>query len=205
MVASWVRRDFSGVGVTQYHPGAHLAAVQQHYRGWALLCIDVSGSMSGAPLHAAVAGGLDFLTEARHAHYDCGLVLWSDDVETHLPTTTNEATVHDALRHARAGGGTTLSPTLRVAIEELGPLAGDRVVCVFSDGAIGDRGTCEPLVAQARALGIRFVVRGLGASAGAGLASLLTPDGDDGAQVVHDVQDLRAGIASMAASLRRPR
>lgn len=204
MVASWVRRDFSGVGVTQYRPGPQLAAVQQHYRGRALLCIDVSGSMSGAPLRAAIEGGADFLTEARQSHYDCGLVLWSDRVDTHLPTTTDDAKVRDGLRNARICGGTMLSPTLRVAIDELGRLTGDRVVCVFSDGGIGDRSTCEPLVAQARTLGIRFVVRGLGAVASSGLASLLTPDEQDGAQTVSNIGDLRRGIASMAASLRRP-
>lgn len=205
MVASWVKKDFAGVGVTQYRPGPHLAAVAQHYRGRALLCIDVSGSMSGAPLRAAVEGGLDFLTEAAQAYYDCGLVLWDDGVVSYLSTSSAEKKVRAALRGARICGGTALAPTLRVAIRELGPLTGDRVVCVFSDGELGDRATCVPLVAQALDLGIRFVVRGLGAAASAGLAALLTPGEDDGAQTVRDVGDLRRGISSMVESLRRGR
>ncbi len=156
MVASWVRKDFGGaVGVTQYPPGPHLRAIQDHCRGRALLCIDVSWSMEGERLAAAVAGAQDFLTEAAEAHYVCGLVLWNSRVVTHLPTNSEPSTVRNALRMARAGGGTTLAPTLRAAIKELGPIGGDRVVCVFSDGAINDAAEAERLAAEARALGIR--------------------------------------------------
>ncbi len=205
MVASWVRRDFSGVGVTQHRPGPHLAAVQAHFRGRALLCIDVSGSMSGAPLRAAIDGGLDFLTEARQGRYDCGLILWDDCVVAHLPTTSGDAQVRARLRAATSGGGTALAPPLHVAIAELGPLTGDRVVCVFSDGSISDPTAAERQAAHARALGIRFVVRGLGPDASSGLARLLTPGEQDAAQTVRDVDDLRRGIASMATDLRAGR
>lgn len=202
MVASWIRRDFADVGVTQYRPGPHLAAVQHHYLGRAVLCIDVSGSMSGAPLRAAIDGGLDFLTEARQARYDCGLVLWNSQVVAHLPTSSPDTRVRAQLRAAVSSGGTALAPALRVAIDELGPLSGDRVVCVFGDGGIGDTALAEQLAAQARALGIRFVVRGLGSGAGSGLARVLTPDEQDATQTVQHVGDLRRGIASMAADLR---
>jgi Mg-chelatase subunit ChlD len=203
MVASWVRRNFEAVGVTQYKPGRHLAAVQDHFRGRALLCIDVSGSMTGA-LPIAVEGGLDFLAEAIEAHYLTGLVLWNDAVRTYLPTTARPDAVRSALRRASADGGTRLAPALQVAIKELGPKGGDRVVCVFGDGGIGDIAEAEKLARKARGLGIRFVVRGLGEHASQGLARVLTPDGDDDApeQTVRDVGDLRRGIASMALSLR---
>jgi Mg-chelatase subunit ChlD len=207
MVASWVRRNFDGVGVTQYKPGRHLEAVQAHFGGRALLCIDVSGSMSGGPLRAAVEGGQDFLTEAREAHYATGLVLWDHGVKAHLPTTAKEGAVRAALRGATSGGGTDLCPALRVAISELGPMSGDRVVCVFSDGGIGNVAEAEKLAAKARALGIRFVVRGLGERSSRGLARVLRPDGEEDAreQTVRDVGDLRRGIASMARSLRTRR
>ncbi len=202
MVASWVRKTFSGVGVTQYPPGPHLPTVQQHFLGHVLLCIDVSGSMSGAPLRAAVDGGLEFLTEARQARYECGLVLWDHGVVAHLPTRADDADVRARLRAATTGGGTALTPTLRTVIEELGPLRGDRVVCVFSDGSIADPGPSEQLAAEARALGIRFVVRGLGPGASLGLAAVLTPGAESAEQTVTDIGDLRRGIASMATDLR---
>lgn len=204
MVASWVRRNFDGVGVTQYKPGRHLEAVQDHFRGRVLLCIDVSPSMAGARLRAAIDGGQDFLTEAREASYACGLVLWDFGVTLHLPTTTDEKTVRRQLASARIGNGTSLSPTLKTVIKELGHKGGDRVVCVFSDGEINDHVEAERLARKARQFGIRFVVRGLGAHASRGLARILTPDGGKEAhdQTVRDERDLRKGIASMATALR---
>jgi Mg-chelatase subunit ChlD len=192
--------------VTQYRPGQHLAAVQEHFLGTALLCIDVSGSMYGEPLDAAVAGGLDFLREAEQAGYRCGLVLWHHDIDVQLPTTARPADVRARLRAATASGGNDLTPTLRAAIAELGPRHGDRVVCVFGDGDVGDEASTAAEAARARALGIRFVVRGLGAGASACLARTLTPDEPDlPDRTVADVGTLRRGIASMAASLRAPR
>jgi hypothetical protein len=205
MVASWVRRNFDGVGVTQYKPGRHLEAVQDHYCGKALLCIDVSYSMEGAPLRAAVDGGLDFLSEARTAYYKCGLVLWAGRVVTHLRTNTDHEKVRGRLRSARPGYGTALAPTLRAAIKELGPMSGDRVVCVFSDGIIPDATEAARLAKRARALGIRFVVRGLGDEAGRSLGRILRPDQEDAAETIRNVGDLRRGIASMAVSLRAGR
>jgi hypothetical protein len=94
-------------------------------------------------------------------------------------------------------------PSLRVAIEELGPMTGDRVVCVFGDGDVGPERPVAKEAARARALGIRFVVRGLGRSASACLSRTLVPDERDGsAHTVDDVRNLRKGIASMATALR---
>jgi Mg-chelatase subunit ChlD len=202
MVASWVRRTYTAAGVTQYPPGPHLAAIAAQLAGRALLCIDVSGSMSGSPLRAAIDGGLDFLAEATEASYRCGLVLWSDTVNLHLPTDTPVDTVAAHLRTAAIRGGTLLAPTVRAAIDELGPMTGDRVVCVFSDGGIGDPGPTTEAAAEARALGIRFVVRGLGRTASASLADALRPDGEAADQIIDGVDGMRRGIASMAREMR---
>jgi len=201
MTATWVRRDFGGTGVTQYKPGRHLNAIRAHLLGRALLCIDVSGSMSGAPLLAAIEGGGDFLDEAAAAGYRCGLVLWDHDVVAHLPTTSNLSAVRSRLNAASVSGGTALSPAIRVAIAELGPMTGDRVVCVFGDGGIGDPGPTADLAAQARALGIRFVVRGLGVGASTSLTTALQPDGDEAGRTIHGVGDMRRGIASMVRDM----
>ena len=204
MTASWVRREFGAVGVTQYKPGRHLRSIQDHLCGAALLCIDVSGSMRGAPLQAAVEGGLDFLAEAEQAGYRCGLVLWHHGVDDYLPTSTPPSTVRARLKAARSSGGNDLVPTLDVVIKELGPMRGDRVVCVFGDGDVGPEPPVEREAARARQKGIRFVVRGLGAHASACLSRTLVPDEkDEAAHTVDDVGGLRRGIASMAATLRR--
>ncbi len=202
MAAGWVRRNYDSVGVTQYRPGRHLREVQDHYLGKVLLCIDVSGSMSGEPLRQAVAGGLGFVDEALDAHYRCGLLLWSDKVDVHVPLAAGEGRIRAALRTASICGGTCLAPALQVVIAELAPLTGDRVCCIFSDGDISDTQLAAHLAERARSAGIRFVVRGLGAGAALGLSDVVGAEGDRTEQVVADIGQLRGGIASMARSLR---
>jgi hypothetical protein len=73
-------------------------------------------------------------------------------------------------------------------------------------GRGGRPGDAERLAAEARALGIRFVVRGLGSGASACLARTLVPDDSNQADsTVTDVSSLRKGIASMADALRLSR
>ena len=203
MPASWVRRAFGGVGVTQYPPGPHLAAVQEHHAGAALLCLDVSASMSGSPLEAARRGAMTFLAEAREAHYRVGLVLWNHGIVSATPVGAPVEETAATLRRAIASGGTELADTLRHAIDVLAPLSGDRVVCVFGDGDVGDARTCARLVGEARGHGIRFVVRGLGEPATRALSSVLTPEDQVADQIVEDTSRITSGIASMARHLRR--
>lgn len=203
MPASWVRRSYEGVGVTQYPPGPHLDAVQEQVQGAALLCIDVSGSMTGDPLDAARRGARQFLAEAREAHYRVGLVLWHHGIDTTVPLGSRPAQGAAALAKAKARGGTNLVDTLRYAISVLVPLAGDRVVCVFGDGDVGDAKTCAELVREARSHGIRFVVRGLGEDSSALLAEVLTPGEAQADQTVRDAGQIERGIASMVRHLRR--
>lgn len=202
-MASWVRGEFGGVGLTQSPPGPHLAALQARHGGTVLLCLDVSGSMSGEPLRQAVSGGELFLTEAFGAHYRCGLVLWSDVVNSYLPPDSTQDVLVAALRSARVMGGTNLLPTLRACRDVLGPLTGDRVVCVFSDGGIGRVEETRALAAELCAMGIRIIVRGLGSGVADSLAVLACPGRSDDRQVIVDVGDISAGIASMAVGLTR--
>jgi Mg-chelatase subunit ChlD len=200
-MSSWVRRRFDGVGLTQSPPGRHLAALQARYRGTVLLCIDVSGSMSGKPLQQAIAGGSEFLAEAQKAHYRCGLVLWSDTVNRYVPPDAPPKKVRTALEAASIAGGTELSPALRLGLKELGPRTGDRVLCVFSDGGIGDRRKATALARELCAKGVRIIVRGLGHGAATALAELACPGDEDDQRVIDDVNQIGSGIASMARGL----
>jgi Mg-chelatase subunit ChlD len=208
-MSSWVRRQFDGIGLTQSPPGPHLAVLQAKHGGTVLLCIDVSGSMSGEPLRQAVRGGATFLSEAEKAHYRSGLVLWSDRVNRYVPPKKPLKEVRAALESATIQGGTRLSPTLRLALTELGPLTGDRVLCVFSDGGLGDQQEAEALARELCAMGVRIIVRGLGDYVASTLSALACPGTEDTNQVIEDVSHIHTGIASMATGLttnrrRRP-
>lgn len=198
----WVRNNFDGIGLTQSPPGRYLEVMQQQYGGTVLLCIDVSGSMRGEPLRQAILGGEQFLNEAVDAHYKCGLVLWSHVVSRYVTPDTPLEEVLDALRSARSSGGNHLVPTLLVAKELFTPLHGDRVLCVFGDGDVGSSPKVVPLARELCVMGVRIVVRGLGAGATAALSVLLcSGSSEENSQVIEDVQSIGSGIASMAAGL----
>jgi predicted metal-dependent peptidase len=200
-MSSWVRRRFDGIGLTQSPPGPHLPTLQAKYGGTVLLCIDVSGSMSGEPLRQAIKGGTKFLAEAEKAHYRCGLVLWSDRVDHYVPPSRPMREVSTALQNATICGGTELAPALRLGKEELGPRTGDRVLCVFSDGGLGDERKAKAHARELCAMGVRIIVRGLGHDVAGTLADLACPGDTDDQRVIDDVSQIGSGIASMATGL----
>jgi Mg-chelatase subunit ChlD len=200
-VSSWLRKQFDGVGLTQSPPGPYFAALQAKYGGTVLLCIDVSHSMNGEPLSQAIAGGERFLTEAVGAHYKCGLVLWHHRIARYIPPDAPHDEVLDGLRSPVRPGGTNLVPALDLGKKVLGPRSGDRVMCVFGDGDLGDRHSALGLAQELCAMGIRIVVRGLGPGAMEALSELACSGQRDDEQLIEDVSDIGTGIASMATSL----
>ena len=207
-MSGWIRREFGGVGVTQYRPGRHFAAVQEPYLGKVLLCIDVSGSMSfrdGADtrLDEARRGARQFVEEALGAHYEVGLVLWHHGIAGHVPLSTDAGKLHRKLDGARPSGGNDIVPTLQLGIRELGGRTGDRVIAIFGDG---DLGPTAPAVAAAREVarhGIRIVTRGLGTASARELAKIATEDVTGTAEPVEPIESgkIASGIAAMVRSV----
>jgi uncharacterized protein (DUF58 family) len=207
-VADWVRREFGGVGVTQAPPGKHLCVLQAKYLGHVILCIDVSSSMGmhehgRSRLQHAVAGAERFVAEAVEAHYDVGLILWNHNVSQFVPMSADGRPVLQALRRAGPSGGTNVTPALKLGIEQLSGMSGDRVLAIFGDGDIGP---VEPAVAASRrasTLGIRIIVRGLGEYAAASLRQIATEpeDLDSESDVVTSAAGIEAGISSMMRTI----
>ncbi|MBE1491927.1 vWA domain-containing protein [Plantactinospora soyae] len=210
-MADWIRRSYTGVGLTQYRPGRHLNALQEPHLGKVILCIDVSGSMAyrergRTRLAHAVAGAERFVTDAVRHHYRVGLVLWNHQVQQFVPLSRGEDAVRKALRRAPITGGNNIIPTLRLGIRELGQLGGDRVLAIFGDGDIGPARPAVTVAREAAALGIRIIVRGLGEHAAAQLNLIATeaPEAEGGGTVLRDAAEMEQGIASMARSLIGP-
>jgi uncharacterized protein (DUF58 family) len=207
-VADWVRRDFGGVGVTQAPPGRYLRVLQAKYMGHVILCIDVSKSMGThehgrSRLEHAVVGAERFVAEAVEAHYNVGLILWNGGVSRFVPMSADGQPVVQALRTAGPSGRTNVTPALKLGIEQLGHIAGDRVLAIFGDGDIGP---VEPALAASRrasALGIRIIVRGLGEYAAASLRQIATEpkDLDSASDVVASAAGIEAGISSMMRTI----
>lgn len=202
MPATWIRRSFSAPGLTQIPPGPYLGAVQDRFGGTVMLCIDVSGSMSGPPLAEAVRGARQFVAEAIAAHYRIGIVLWDHGVAAVAAPTSDGQAATEVLDDARIRGGTDLLPGLTRCHQVLGGFTGDRVVALFGDGDLGpQRATVLARIGQMKAENIRFVTRGLGAYAARVFGEI--SDEDTSKAGIADVSDLAEGIADMATSLTR--
>lgn len=198
----WTRKDFSAAGVTQFPVGPHLPALQARFTGTVMLMIDVSGSMGGAPLAAAVGGARQFVAEAVAAHYRVGLMLWNTGVVAVSEPSLDGAGALEVLNRARSSGGTRVLGPLEECHRILGDLRGDRVVALFGDGDLNPLEQVHARVATMKAERIRFVTRGLGAAAEAfGAIS----DEDLGTARVESVDRLAAGIATMATALKSTR
>jgi Mg-chelatase subunit ChlD len=199
-MASWIRRAFSAPGLTQIPPGPHLRGLRDRFTGTAMLCIDVSGSMSGSPLAEAVRGARQFVTEAVTAHYRVGVILWDDGVAAVAEPTSDGAAAAAVLDAAGIRGGTNLLPGLTHCHQVLAAFAGDRVVALFGDGDLGPQGDdVLARVARMKAENIRFVTRGLGPYAAQVFGEI--SDEDPSSATIADVADLADGIATMAAAL----
>jgi predicted metal-dependent peptidase len=201
-MAGWIRRSFSAPGLTQIPPGPHLHALQDRYGGTVVLCIDVSGSMTGAPLAEAVRGAREFVAEAVAAHYKVGVILWDHGVAAVAQPASDGQAATAVLDGAVIRGGTDLFPGLTHCHEVLGSCTGDRVVALFGDGDLGSRPDAVlALVARMKAENIRFVTRGLGPYAAHVFGEI--SDEEPSSAAIGDVADLAEGIAGMATTLRR--
>jgi len=198
----WIRRSFTAAGLTQIPPGPHLSALQARFGGTVMLCIDVSGSMDGTPVFQAVRGAQEFVAEAVAAHYKVGVMLWNTDVVALAEPTADGSGASQLLASVTgAYGGTSLLAPLYRCHQILDEYSGDRVVAIFGDGDLGPRDQVLAKVAQMKAEDIRFVTRGLGPLAAQEFATVSSEDPAD--VEVSKVEDLAAGIAGMAASLKQ--
>jgi uncharacterized protein with von Willebrand factor type A (vWA) domain len=201
-MASWIRRSFSAPGLTQIPPGPHLRALQGRFGGTVMLCIDVSGSMDGAPILQAVSGARQFVAEAVAAHYRVGVMLWNDRVEAVCEPSIDGRAALDLLAPVNsAWGANDLLVALTHCHQILDRFTSDRVVALFGDGDLTPKGQVLVKVAQMKAENIRFVTRGLGSHAAREFGEI--SDEEASAAAIEDVTDLAEGIADMATSLKR--
>jgi uncharacterized protein with von Willebrand factor type A (vWA) domain len=200
-MASWIRRAFSAPGLTQIPTGPHLSRLQGRFGGTVMLCIDVSGSMTGTPILEAVRGAQQFVSEAVGAHYKVGVMLWSDRVENVCePTPDGKAALALLAPVNQAAGGNDLFIALNNCHQVLDRFTGDRVVALFGDGDLTPKAQVLVKVAQMKAENIRFVTRGLGPYAAREFGEI--SDEEPSSATIADVSDLAAGIADMAVTLR---
>jgi tight adherence protein B len=104
-----------------------------HTRRTAMIVIDTSGSMAGAPIAQVKQAALSFLTQVP-SDVLVGLVSFADSARLDVRPTLDRRAVRARISALQAAGSTTLYDGIRLALGQL-PLSGERLLCVLSDGA----------------------------------------------------------------------
>jgi Mg-chelatase subunit ChlD len=201
MTTGWTRKSFSADGVTEHPVGPHFQRLRSRFGGAVVLALDVSGSMHGDRLKKAVKGCERFIDEAVDAGYQVGVILWHHGIEGSTPPTVSPKEAHSLLSRAVAAGGNDAVPFLALAHQQLMELdVGDRVVAIFGDGDLGNRGTAESKAAELVSDNIRILTCGLGEGSAHELATIST---ERAAPRIATSENLADSIASMAQGLIR--
>ena len=99
----------------------------------AMIVVDTSGSMAGAPLAEVKQAAATFLAQLP-PYVSVGLVSFADSARVNVRPTLDRQAVRAQLAALRASGSTTLYDGMRLALGQLGS-SGQRLLCVLSDGA----------------------------------------------------------------------
>lgn len=200
-MTGWIRRSFGSIGLTQIPTGPYLPDLQAQYGGTVMLMIDVSGSMHGRPILEAVRGAQRFVAEAVEANYKVGVMLWNTRVVSVCdPEADGAGSLRLLAPVTSASGGNDLIEPLRSCHRILDGFTGDRVVALFGDGDLSPKDQVLTKVAQMKADNIRFVTRGLGATAAREFAEISDESAESAR--VEGVQELADEIAGMASGLK---
>lgn len=197
----WIKKAYDAAGLTQHPVGKHLAVLQNRLGGSVVLCLDVSGSMSGGRLLQAKDGCRRFVTEAISAGYSIAGLLWHHDVAGYTELDRDRQAVDRLFADSGAHGGTNIVPALQKSERILDRSTGDRVIAIFGDGDLGDPVNARREAARLAAHGIRVITCGLGDSSAEELNAISTETG----QVTRVAQqgNIADAIADMARGLRR--
>ncbi len=195
-----LRRRYSGHGLTTYPPGKYFDQVSDLHAGKLIMVIDVSSSMSGKRLTAAVSGARDLLGAALAESYLVGVVSFASSARVAQPLTTDLKAVGHALGGLVASGGTDMSRGIRQAHKLLEELRGERVMAIFSDWETDRRSAIAAAVA-ARRDGIRIIATIGGTASPEFMREVIGEDEEVDLKVADDSQ-IRERVAGMASLIR---
>lgn len=162
------------------------------------LLLDSSGSMAGEKLSQAKAGAIAFARDAVLKFYGVGLVTFSGQATLHVEAQQGRSIAPPNLESIKAEGSTNMAAAIQVAAEKLKTKAGDKVICVVSDGE-ADRETTFRARDEAHAAGIEIMTLGVDGANTEFLNALATRKD---LSVHVPTRQLAVGMQSMAKLLR---
>lgn len=129
-------------------------------RGVVFALIDVSVSMTGAPLEQAKLGFVKFAAEAAGLGYEVGLASFGDTAALIHEPTDRILPLRRAVEKLASSGGTDMAAAIILAAARLRRAAPDRVIFLVTDGAPNDREATLKAAVAAKADGMAIITLG---------------------------------------------
>lgn len=140
------------------------------------LLVDCSGSMEGDKLQQARQGSWGFAERALAQGFAVGLIAFASNAARLIRPQSTLPPLKEATMRLAAAGTTDLAAALRLATQELGPVRGDRVICVVTDGMPDNQADALEAATAAKDRQISIMVIGTDDADHAFLAKLATRD-----------------------------
>lgn len=129
--------------------------------GAVILAIDTSGSMAGPKLVQAKAGAIAFAQEGWRKGYKVGVLAFASDVEVVMAPERRTEALAACLARLYPVGSTNMADAIATAAKLLSAFAGDRVICLCTDGEPDDPVAAEAQAEAARKDGIEIITVGI--------------------------------------------
>ncbi|MDN3515007.1 MAG: VWA domain-containing protein [Candidatus Brocadia sp.] len=163
------------------------------------LLMDCSGSMAeGNKIVQAKKGAIGFAEEAQRKEYSVGLIQFASHAE-HVLEPQNEFTnLNTNVERLSAQGSTNMAAAIQIARDKLLDKAGEKVICIVTDGMPDDKKATLEAANEARTQGIEIMAIGTDDADKEFLEELATRK-ELSLKVLRD--QLERGIVSMAKIL----
>jgi molecular chaperone DnaK len=126
------------------------------------LVIDVSGSMSGAPLEEAKQAAKEFVKKSDLAHTSIGLIEFGSHAKMISAPTQNAKDINRAIEQLNIHGSTNMTDGLKTAHAELKHGEEPRFIVLLTDGYPDDSSSAMQTARQICADGIELITIGTG-------------------------------------------
>lgn len=142
------------------------------------LCIDVSGSMSGAPLAEAQRAAEHFVGGMDLSSSSVGLIAFGSQATLQTPASQNARHIRQAIQSLSMTGSTNMADAFRMAHQEFAAYSSDdpRFIVLLTDGDPDSRDATKQAAQRCRADGIDVVTIGTSGADQAFLAQLASTD-----------------------------
>jgi Mg-chelatase subunit ChlD len=116
--------------------------------------------MAGSRLIQAKEGSLAFAREALKKGYSVGLIRFAGTAEVLCYPKDGLDALESKLQRLGVAGGTNMTDALDLAVRELAPLSGARVIVIATDGEPDSRSSSLQAAQRARTAGIDIIAIG---------------------------------------------